>query len=211
MPTPVIIRERGQVDYLTCYKEMRDFTAARDNATTDELWLLEHPPVFTLGTNADITHLLGAGDIPVQKVDRGGQVTFHGPGQLVVYVLLDLKRAKIGIRDLVCRLERAIIAMLSKSAIHAAGQPGAPGVYVDGAKIASIGLRVRKHCCYHGIALNVDVNLEPFSRINPCGYPGLDVLRTADLQGPGTVAKAAKALLPEILRELDLQPCRESR
>ena len=126
-------------------------------------------------------------------------------------MLIDLQRARIGIRDLVCRLEGAIIAMLAKYGISAAGAPGAPGVYVDGAKIASIGLRVRKHCCYHGIAINVDVDLEPFSRINPCGYPDLDVVRTADLEGPGTIDQATKALLPELLHELDLKAYREPR
>jgi lipoyl(octanoyl) transferase len=204
MAHPVIIRERGRIDYPICYAEMQAFTADRTAETVDEIWCVEHPPVYTLGTNANATHLLDAGKIPVHEVDRGGQVTYHGPGQLVVYPLLDLKRAKLGIRDLVCRLERSIVAMLAKSGIDAAGRPGAPGVYVDGAKIASVGLRVRNHCCYHGIAINVSVDLRPFSGINPCGYPGLDVVRTADLGGPRNVAAAARALLPELLRELDL-------
>jgi lipoyl(octanoyl) transferase len=204
MSLPVIIRERGLMDYAVSYREMKEFTDSRDTATPDEIWLLEHPPVFTLGTNANQDHVLGAGDIPVVKTDRGGQVTYHGPGQLVVYVLLDLKRARISVRELVCRLEKSIIGMLANSGITAAGQKDAPGVYVDSAKIASVGLRVRKHCSYHGISINVSVGLEPFSRINPCGYPGLNIVRTADLGGPETVADAAQKLLPELLHYFEL-------
>lgn len=204
MSLPVIIRERGLMDYAVSYREMKEFTDSRDTATPDEIWLLEHPPVFTLGTNANQDHVLGAGDIPVVKTDRGGQVTYHGPGQLVVYVLLDLKRARISVRELVCRFEKSIIGMLANSGITAAGQTDAPGVYVDSAKIASVGLRVRKHCSYHGISINVSVGLEPFSRINPCGYPGLNIVRTADLGGPETVADAAQKLLPELLHYLKL-------
>jgi len=205
MPSPVIIRKRGVIDYATCYREMREFTEARDSNTIDEIWCVEHPPVFTLGTNANPDHILDTGDIPVIKTDRGGQVTYHGPGQLVVYVLLDLQRARLGIRDLVCRLERSIVEMLASANITAAGKPDAPGVYVNDAKVASVGLRVRKHCSYHGVAINVNMDLEPFSRINPCGYPGLDVVRTADLGGPDDLAATTRQLLPELLRELDLQ------
>ncbi len=205
MSLPVIIRERGLMDYAVSYREMKKFTDSRDAATPDEIWLLEHPPVFTLGTNANQDHVLDAGDIPVVETDRGGQVTYHGPGQLVVYVLLDLQRARIGVRELVCRFEKSIIGMLAKSGITAAGQDGAPGVYVDTAKIASVGLRVRKHCSYHGISINVSVGLEPFSRINPCGYPGLNIVRTADLGGPETISDAAQKLLPELLHYLELQ------
>ena len=204
MSLPVIIRERGLMDYAVSYREMKEFTDSRDTATPDEIWLLEHPPVFTLGTNANQDHVLGAGDIPVVKTDRGGQVTYHGPGQLVVYVLLDLKRARISVRELVCRFEKSIIGMLANSGITAAGQKDAPGVYVDSAKIASVGLRVRKHCSYHGISINVSVGLEPFSRINPCGYPGLNIVRTADLGEPETVADAAQKLLPELLHYFEL-------
>jgi lipoyl(octanoyl) transferase len=205
MARPVNIIGRGLADYAATFDAMREFTARRDAATVDELWWLEHPPVFTLGTNADAKHLLAPGDIPVVATDRGGQVTYHGPGQLVVYVLVDLKRARLGIRDLVARLESGIIGMLAESGIAAQARRGAPGVYVDGAKIASIGLRIRRHCSYHGISLNVDLDPEPFSRINPCGYPGLDIVNTATLGGPATVAQAAEALLPALLRELELE------
>jgi lipoyl(octanoyl) transferase len=204
MSLPVKVSALGTVAYAETYASMRDFTARRDATTTDEIWWLEHPPVFTLGTNADATHVLEPDDIPLVATDRGGQVTYHGPGQLVVYVLLDLKRAKLGIRDLVGRLEAGIIAMLEQSGIQAVTRPGAPGVYVDGAKVASIGLRIRQQCSYHGISLNVNMDTEPFSRINPCGYPGLNVVTTADLGGPVTTAEAAGQLLPALLNRLDL-------
>jgi lipoyl(octanoyl) transferase len=163
---------------------MRQFTDQRDAGTTDELWLLEHPPVFTLGQAARPEHILDAGEIPVVKTDRGGQVTYHGPGQLVAYLLLDLKRAGLGVKRLVNLLEQSVIDLLAAYGVIAAARPDAPGVYVDGAKIASVGLRVRQGCSYHGIALNLDLELEPFARINPCGYPGLSVTRLVDL-APG--------------------------
>jgi lipoyl(octanoyl) transferase len=200
------VRQLGLADYLQTLERMRDFTAQRGADTRDEIWLLEHPPVFTLGTNADNTHVLDPGDIPVVEVDRGGEVTYHGPGQLVAYVLLDLKRKRLGIRDLVCSLERAIINTLAGYGIEATGREGAPGVYVGDKKIASIGLRIRRNCSYHGIAVNISPDLEPFSRINPCGYQGLAVTSlqqlgcAEDLQGFG-----AKLLLV-LAEQLQLDP-----
>jgi lipoyl(octanoyl) transferase len=174
-------RRLGLRDYEATWAAMRQFTDQRDASTTDELWLLEHPPVFTLGQAARPEHILDAGEIPVVKTDRGGQVTYHGPGQLVAYLLLDLKRAGLGVKRLVNLLEQSVIDLLAAYGVIAAARPDAPGVYVDGAKIASVGLRVRQGCSYHGIALNLDLDLAPFARINPCGYPGLRVTRLVDL------------------------------
>ena len=181
---------------------MRRFTDERGPDTADELWLLEHPPIFTLGQAAKPEHVLGPGDIPVLQSDRGGQVTYHGPGQQVAYLLLDLRRVGLGVKRLVQLLEQAVIDLLAGYGIAAVARPDAPGVYVDGAKIASIGLRVRHGCCFHGIALNVDLDLEPFGRINPCGYPGLTVTRLVDLvpsvqtpRVPGEVARAIAKVL----------------
>ncbi len=165
----------GCVDYAEIWQRMREAVAARAPADADELWLLEHPPVFTLGLAGKREHLLSPGDIPVIHCDRGGQVTYHGPGQLVVYTLLDLKRLGIGPRELVRELEQAIIDTLAKFGLSGVRRVGAPGVYVDGAKIAALGLRVRNHYTYHGMALNVALDLAPFSRINPCGYAGMAV------------------------------------
>lgn len=164
---------------------MRAFTDARDGDTPDELWLVEHPPVFTLGQAGRPEHLLDPGDIPVIRTDRGGQVTYHGPGQPIAYVLFDLRRAGVGVRDLVHRLEGAVIDLLGGHGVAARARPDAPGVYVDGAKVAALGLRVRYGCSYHGIALNLALDLAPFRRINPCGYAGLAVTRLADLLPPG--------------------------
>jgi len=184
---------------------MRDFTDNRDAETPDELWLLEHPAVYTLGQAGRMEHLLDAGNIQVLKVDRGGQVTYHGPGQLIAYLLLDLKRAGLGVKGLVNLLETAVIDLLITQAIHAQTRLGAPGVYVGGAKIASLGLRVRHNCCYHGLALNVDLDLEPFSRINPCGYPGLAVTRLLDLGVTLPLAKIAEKLAATITSRLGRQ------
>lgn len=201
----IIIRHLGREPYTDTYARMQAFTAARDAATPDEFWLLEHDPVYTLGTNAMAEHVLQAGDIPVIRVDRGGQVTYHGPGQLMVYVMLDLQRARIGVRDLICRLERSVISSLADCGILAATRPGAPGVYVAGAKIASVGLRVRRNRCYHGLALNVNPDLEPFSRINPCGYKGLAVTSTARLGGPDSVQNMAAQLSAALLQQLNAE------
>ena len=203
--TLAYVRHLGSVPYERTLKEMQAFNDARTGNTADEIWLLEHPPVFTLGINASEDHILNAGDTPIVRVDRGGQVTWHGPGQLVVYTLLDLQRKKLGVRELVCRLERSIIKTLDSFGISAAGREGAPGVYTGAAKIASIGLRVRHHCCYHGISVNVNADLGAYAGINPCGYEGLAVTRTADLGGPATVAELAAALLPGLLQELEIE------
>lgn len=178
---PLTLRRLGEVDYADALARMRDFTRDRDHDTPDELWLLQHPPVFTQGQAGRPEHLLATGTIPVVQVDRGGQVTYHGPGQWVVYLLIDLRRRAFGVRVLVERIERAVVAALRHYGIGAAPEPGRPGVYVDGDKIASLGLRVRRGCSYHGMALNVDMDLEPFLRINPCGHAGLGVTSMARL------------------------------
>ncbi|MBW7931245.1 MAG: lipoyl(octanoyl) transferase LipB [Gammaproteobacteria bacterium] len=198
----ILVRRLGRVDYQATLAAMQRFTNERDATTTDEVWLLEHGPVFTLGLNGDPHHVLGAGDIPVVKVDRGGQVTYHGPGQLVAYTLLDLPRRQLGVRALVTALEAAIIDTLAAYGIDAASKPKAPGVYVDGAKIGSLGLRVRRNCSYHGLALNVDMDLEPFSRINPCGYAGLAVTDIARLGGPSSLEQVGRDLEIRLLAAL---------
>jgi len=170
-----ICKNLGTVDYQTTWDSMREFTLSRNSTTADEIWFLEHPPVFTQGLNGKDIHILMPGDIPVIPIDRGGQVTYHGPGQLVVYPLLDLKRRNYGVRDLVNAIESAIVNTLKEFELAAYAKPDAPGVYVQERKIASLGLRVKKYCSYHGLALNVDMELEPFSRINPCGFTGLQM------------------------------------
>lgn len=171
----------GRVDYEPTWRAMQAFTAARTESTPDELWFLEHPPVFTLGLNAKPEHLLNPGDIPVVQIDRGGQVTYHGPGQLVAYVLLDIARRHLGVQRLVQLMEQAVIDLLAEHGVTAEGRRDAPGVYVEGAKIAALGLRVKRGRTYHGLALNVAMDLEPFGRINPCGYPGMRVTQLSDL------------------------------
>jgi lipoyl(octanoyl) transferase len=201
VPRPVI-RRLGLVEYEPTWRAMQRFTDERDSATPDEIWFLEHPPVFTLGMNANAAHVLAPGDIPVVQVDRGGQVTYHGPGQVVVYPLIDLRRAGLGIRDLVTALERSVIDLAAELGVTAEARRNAPGVYVQGKKLASVGIRVRRGGSYHGLAMNVNLDLEPFGRINPCGYQGLEMTRLADLGGIGSVAAAAAALEPHLLRAL---------
>jgi len=181
------LRELGLVDYAPTLQAMREFTDARRADDPDQLWLLQHPRVFTQGQAGKAEHILAPGDIPVIQVDRGGQVTYHGPGQWVLYLLLDLRRRNWGVRDLVNTIERSVVQLLAGYGIEAQPDPAAPGVYVDGAKIASLGLRVRRGCSYHGLSLNVDMDLEPFERINPCGYQGLQVTSMARLLPPGQV------------------------
>lgn len=171
----------GLADYEPVFRAMEAFTEARTEATEDELWVVEHPPVFTQGMAGKPEHLLAAGGIPVVKVDRGGQITYHGPGQLVVYTLIDFKRRRISVRGLVSRLENAIIATLADYGIAAAADPQRPGVYVAGRKIASLGLRIKRGAVYHGLALNVNMDLAPFRQINPCGYAGMEMVQMADL------------------------------
>lgn len=192
---------RRNADYQQTLAAMREFTATRDAATADEIWLVEHPPVFTLGLAGRTEHLLGPGDIPVIRTERGGQVTYHGPGQVVAYTLIDLRRRALLVRDLVCRLEQAAIDTLAGHGVPAVRRSGAPGVYVadaagqPGAKIASLGIKVSRGCSYHGVALNVDMDLEPFTRIDPCGYPGLEVtdLRSCLRRPRGSLDVAAVA------------------
>ncbi len=171
----IVVRSLGLHDYEPLWRDMQQFTEKRSSLSPDEIWFTEHPPVFTLGLNASREHLLTPGDIPVIQVDRGGQVTYHGPGQLMVYPLIDLKRAGLGVRDLVTGLEQTVVDLLADFDIEAASRKDAPGVYVEGRKVASVGLRVRRGGSYHGMALNIDVDLEPFSRINPCGFSDLEV------------------------------------
>jgi lipoyl(octanoyl) transferase len=205
LPAPRV-RHLGTVPYEPTWARMQEFTAARDAATGDEIWFLEHPPVFTLGMNASRAHLLAPGDIAVVQIDRGGQVTYHGPGQLVVYPLIDLRRAGLSIRDFVGALERAVIGLALANGIHAECRRGAPGVYVAGAKLASVGVRVRRNGSYHGLALNVALDLEPFARINPCGYAGLKMTQLSQLGGPASVAEAARALEPRLIDALGFAP-----
>jgi len=201
----LIVRRLGLREYLPTWRAMHDFTDRRGPGTPDELWLLEHPPVFTLGQAGRAEHLLAPGDIPVIQVDRGGQVTYHGPGQLVAYLLLDLRRAGVGVKRLVHLLEQAVVDLLAGYSVAAAPRADAPGVYVGGAKIASLGLRVRRGCSFHGLALNVDLDLEPFSRINPCGHPGLAVTRLADLDGPTDLDRIGTGLAGHLARLLGLR------
>ena len=197
----MIVRDLGHVEYLPTVEAMKAFTQARGVDTPDELWVLEHPPVFTQGIGGKEEHLLAPGDIEVIKTDRGGQVTYHGPGQIVVYVLCDIRRAKLGVRDLVTSLEQAIIAFLSEFGLAAEADPKAPGVYVSGEKIASLGLKISRGSSYHGLALNINPDLEHFGRINPCGYAGLRVTSLGQLLAERCPSQAdAGARLVEHLR-----------
>jgi lipoyl(octanoyl) transferase len=200
---PVVVRYLGQVDYLPTLKAMRDFTAARDVATADEIWLLEHPPVFTQGQAGKPEHVLAAGDIPVVQVERGGQVTYHGPGQLVVYLMLDIRRLDLGVRELVSTMERSLVGLLASYGIVAAPRADAPGVYVGSSKIASLGLRIRRGCSFHGLALNVDMDMQPFQRINPCGYAGLAMTQLRDhMTGAPVMLEVGQRLEQILLQEL---------
>jgi lipoyl(octanoyl) transferase len=214
-----VIRRLGLQPYEPTWRAMQRFTDDRDAATPDEIWFVEHPPVFTLGMNADRAHVLAPGEIPVVAIDRGGQVTYHGPGQLLIYPLLDLRRRRLGARDLVAALERTVVAFAAERGLQALAREEARGVYVDGAKLASIGLRIRRGASYHGLALNVSVDLEPFERINVCGYRGLAVTSLAvlgatngaangtangDANGDaGALDAVIDGVLPHLLRELE--------
>ncbi|MDE0062498.1 MAG: lipoyl(octanoyl) transferase LipB [Gammaproteobacteria bacterium] len=191
----VIVRELARTEYGPVFRAMRDFTANRGEHTADELWFTEHEPVFTQGQAGKSWHVLAAGDIPVVQTDRGGQVTYHGPGQIVGYLLFDLRRMGLSVRGLVSGIESAVIDVLAGYGIAAEARPDAPGVYVDGAKIAALGLRVRRHCSYHGLSFNVDMDLEPFRRINPCGMSGLEVTRLKDLCGEADAGEVKRRLL----------------
>jgi lipoyl(octanoyl) transferase len=202
-PHQLLVRQLGLRDYQDTWEQMQRFTNERSADTTDELWLLEHPPVFTLGQAGKHEHLLNPGDIPIVQADRGGQVTYHGPGQLIGYLLLDLRRAGLGIRQLVTLLEQSIITLLEDYSIPSEARRDAPGVYVHGRKIAALGLRVRRGCSFHGLALNVDMDMEPFSRINPCGYEGLQVAQIRDLGGPIALDHIGIDLAKHIGRQLN--------
>lgn len=198
----LIVRSLAQQPYMEVWEAMKTFTASRDASTVDELWCLEHPRVFTQGQAGKAEHILLPGDIPVIQVDRGGQVTYHGPGQLVIYLLIDLSRRKLGVRALVDAIEQAIVHTLAQSGIEAAPRTDAPGVYVNGAKIASLGLRVRRGCSFHGLALNVNMDMDPFSRINPCGYAGMNMCQVSDFEPGASVYDLERRLVQELITGL---------
>lgn len=199
----LIVRNLGLVEYQPTLEAMRRLTAERDADTPDEIWLLQHPAVFTQGQAGKAEHLLAPGDIPVIQVERGGQVTYHGPGQLVGYLMLDLRRLGLGVRDLVSAMERSLVDLLASYGVEAAPKPDAPGVYVDGAKIASLGLRVRRGCSFHGLALNVDMDMQPFQRINPCGYSGLQMVQLSELVSqPVSIEEVAQRLEQALRQQL---------
>ncbi len=195
-------RDLGLTSYEPVWRAMQSFTDDRDEQTADELWFCEHQPVFTLGLNAKKEHLLAPGDIPVVQIDRGGQVTYHGPGQLMIYPLIDLRRAKLGVRDLVTALELCVVDLAAEYGVAAAPRKDAPGVYVDGTKLASVGLRIRRGASFHGMALNVDVDLEPFSRINPCGYANLQMTDLKRLGGDSDLAVVREKVGAYLLQRL---------
>lgn len=197
-----IVRQLSLSKYQSVWQEMKNFTDSRTTETIDEVWLLEHSPVFTLGLNGKAKHILDAGDVPVVKCDRGGQVTYHGPGQLIIYLLLDLRRRELGVKTLVHKIEQAIIDLLATHNISGQRREGAPGIYVNDAKIAALGLRIRKGCCYHGLSLNVNMNLAPFSRINPCGYEGL---ASTQLSEQLTACPSLKDIGKQLLQTLKIQ------
>lgn len=198
----LLTRHLGRVEYLPTWQAMQDFTATRGPDTPDELWLLEHPPVYTLGLAGKPEHLLRATDIPVVKIDRGGQITYHGPGQVVVYLLLDLKRRNIGVKELVRRLEQAVIDLLEGYGTQAERRDKAPGVYVGNAKIAALGLRIRNGCCYHGLCLNVDMDPSPYAAINPCGYEGLAVTQCRDVGITDNLEVVGEKLIAKLKQNL---------
>ncbi|NGZ67113.1 lipoyl(octanoyl) transferase LipB [Vibrio aestuarianus subsp. cardii] len=195
----LVVKRLGRQDYQPVWQAMHEFTDTRDETTPDQLWLVEHHPVFTQGQAGKAEHLLNTGDIPVVQSDRGGQVTYHGPGQLVAYFLIDLRRKKLGVRDLVTNIENIVINTLQTYNINSAARPDAPGVYVDGKKICSLGLRIRKGCSFHGLALNVNMDLSPFLRINPCGYQGMEMIQVSELGGPSDLEVIEKQIIKELV------------
>lgn len=199
----LIVRQLGRQRYMPIWQKMQDFTDTRDENTPDEIWLVEHESVFTQGQAGKDEHLLAPGDIEVIKVDRGGQVTYHGPGQQMMYVLFNLRRLKIGVRELVTWLEECIIESLAEYDIKAYAKADAPGVYVNDSKIASLGLRVRRGCSFHGLALNVNMDLSPFLRINPCGYAGMNMVQTKELDGPQNLESAGEGLVKHMINKLN--------
>ena len=198
-----VVKRLGRVDYEPTFQAMQDFTAGRTAETPDELWIVEHPPVYTLGQAGKPEHILEEVGIPVIRIDRGGQVTYHGPGQVVIYLLLDLQRLKIKVRELVTAIEQGVIDFLAAHGVAAVRRDGAPGVYVGDAKIAALGLKIKNGCSYHGLSLNVDMDLYPFTAINPCGYAGLKVTQTRDLGIALTAHEAGEQLSQHLLQQLD--------
>jgi lipoyl(octanoyl) transferase len=205
LSSALTVRNLGLQDYEPLWRAMQRFTDTRTPETADEIWFTEHPPVFTLGINANREHLLATGDIPIVQIDRGGQVTYHGPGMLMIYPLIDLKRLGLGVRDLVTALEQSVVDLAAGYGIGAQARPDAPGVYAGDCKFASVGLRIRRGASYHGMALNVRVDLEPFLRINPCGYAGLEMTDLATLGGDSNLDTVRDKLLPHFLEHLRLQ------
>ncbi|KYN85971.1 octanoyltransferase [Vibrio cidicii] len=205
MHNQLVVKRLGRQDYSPVWQAMHQFTDQRSEETRDEVWLVEHNPVFTQGQAGKAEHLLNTGDIPVVQSDRGGQVTYHGPGQLVVYFLINLRRKKLGVRDLVTAIEHLVINTLKAYNIDSAARPDAPGVYVDGKKICSLGLRIRKGCSFHGLALNVNMDLSPFQRINPCGYQGMEMVQVSELGGPNELATIEQQLIKELVNLLDYE------
>ena len=199
----LIVRQLGRQRYMPIWQKMQSFTDTRDEHTADEIWLVEHEPVFTQGQAGKAEHLLNTGDIEVIQVDRGGQVTYHGPGQQMMYVLFNLRRLNIGVRELVTWLEECIIDTLKDYDIEAYAKADAPGVYVNDSKVASLGLRVRRGCSFHGLALNVNMDLSPFLRINPCGYAGMNMVQTTDLNGPQNLEQAGSGLIKHMIKRLN--------
>ncbi|EHZ2592809.1 lipoyl(octanoyl) transferase LipB [Vibrio parahaemolyticus] len=205
MQHQLVVKRLGRQDYEPVWKAMHEFTDQRTEETPDEVWLVEHNPVFTQGQAGKAEHLINTGDIPVVQSDRGGQVTYHGPGQLVAYFLINLRRKKLGVRDLVTTIESLVINTLKAYNIDSAARPDAPGVYVDGKKICSLGLRIRKGCSFHGLALNVNMDLTPFLRINPCGYAGMEMVQLSQFNGPSDVETVEKQLIEELVTLLDYE------
>ncbi|MGL6261036.1 lipoyl(octanoyl) transferase LipB [Vibrio sp. WXL103] len=205
MENRLIVRYLGRQDYQPVWQAMHDFTDTRDDNTVDEVWLVEHNPVFTQGQAGKQEHLLDTGDIPVVQSDRGGQVTYHGPGQLVAYVLINLRRKKIGVRDLVTHIENTVINTLKRFGVESNARPDAPGVYVDQRKICSLGLRIRRGCSFHGLALNINMDLSPFLRINPCGYAGMEMVQLSDLTPITQLQQAQSPLIEELVSLLEYQ------
>ncbi|PMH37491.1 octanoyltransferase [Vibrio sp. 10N.286.49.B3] len=203
MQNQLIVKKLGRQDYEPIWKAMHEFTDNRTADCADEVWLVEHNPVFTQGQAGKAEHIINPGDIPVVHSDRGGQVTYHGPGQLVAYFLINLRRKKLGVRELVTHIENLVINTLSSYDINSAAKPDAPGVYVDGKKICSLGLRIRKGCSFHGLALNVNMDLTPFLRINPCGYQGMEMTQVNELGGPADLALVEDKLIQEIIELLN--------
>ena len=198
MNTPLIFRQLGRLEYAPTFAAMQAFTATRDENTPDEIWLCEHPPVFTQGLSGKAEHLIAATKIPVAQVDRGGQITYHGPGQIVAYLMLDLRRRNLKVREFVHQIEQAIIATLAEFGIKSERLTGAPGVYVHGAKIAALGLRIKRGCSYHGLSINVDMDLQPYTAINPCGYAGMAVTQASALSTKASASAVAEALTRQL-------------